>query len=161
MQYVVTIVGLLVVQGGFWALLQSFSPAGRQGRKAEIARQEAAIEIDREKAATDRETAEVARLKVVAEARVIQQQGAIDDFEHSNDRLREDLTDCERQCNRCRQEVRELREGVTAVVDVFALFVAKMRAAADENSGVIILKVSGDEFLGLRRAISDARLKLE
>ena len=48
MDYAVIIITLLVGAKGFWDFVQAV--VNRTGRKAEIARQEATVEIDREKA---------------------------------------------------------------------------------------------------------------
>lgn len=158
MNYVVAIVGLLVGAQGFWSLLQAW--LNRDGQKAEISRQEAKTEIDKETIRIAADTAETTRLKLLAESQLEAQQAALESWQNSYGRLHDDYKECENKYDKCHDEMVVVHDAATLVVDVFATFVAKMRAAADEASGIITIRVTGDEFLELRRAISDARLKL-
>jgi hypothetical protein len=144
----VAFVGLLVAAQGFWAFLQFVF--NRKGRKAEIARQDAAIEKDKDDAETN-------RLRLLAESREAAQQVALDSWRVAYGRLHEDSDDCERKYRECKIKLAQLCEATSSLVDVFAGFISRMRAAQDADSDMVVMKVSAQEFLSLRSAIAAAR----
>lgn len=151
MNALVTILGALIVTKGFWDLLQLI--VNRSGRKAEVARQAATTEIDREKSRVSTEFAEVTRLKEAAEVTAAQ-------WKSSYDRLQADWEADTVKHEARRTELARVYAVASHCVDVFATWVARMRAAADDSTGTITVKVTGDDFLALRTTISDTRLEL-
>jgi hypothetical protein len=148
MDKLVAFVGLMVSAQGFWAALQFVM--NRKGRKAEIARQDAATE-------KDKDDAEISRQKLLAESRIEAQKVALDSWKEAYGRLHDDSDDCERKYGECKTKLAQLCEATGALVEVFAGFIARMRAAQDSDSSVIVMKVSAQEFLALRAAISTVR----
>lgn len=158
MDTVVIIVGLLVGAQGFWSFLNAIT--NRRGPKAEMARQEAVVEIDKERAKTDSANAEVQREKLLAESRLAMQQATLDGWKESYDRLHTDFEESERKEDACREDFIVLHQDATSWIDVFARFLAKMRDAADNSTDVLTIKVTGPEFIELRKTITEARMKL-
>lgn len=158
MNWVVIIVGLFVGAQGFWSAVNSV--INRKGPKAEIARQEAVIEIDKEKAKTESINAGMQREKLLAESRLLQQQAALDGWKASYDRLHTDLEESERKEDACREDFYVLQQDATSWIEVFARFLAKMREAADNSTDILTIKITGPEFMELRHTITEARMRL-
>lgn len=159
MDAIVIIVGSLIGTKAFWDLLQLI--VNRKGRKAEIARQESTVEIEKEKSKTDVEHAKVLRLQAIAELRAEGQEEALRAWKTAYERLEADTGDCRSKYERCHTELETVYDVAVTLTDVIAAFVAKMRATADESSDLVIMKVTSQEFLDLRKAVQHARIHLK
>jgi chromosome segregation ATPase len=159
MNVLLTIVVALLGTKAFWDLLTAI--VNRKGIKAEAAQIEAKIEIDQENAKADRVNAEINQRRILAEDQVKSQQVALDSWRESFNRVRTDLQDVNDRYGKCREELREIHDTFGDVLDVFSEFLARARENADSTSNIIVMKVTGPEFLTLRDTVSNARIRLK
>lgn len=143
----------------FWDLMQAI--VNRRGLKAAAGQIEAKIEIDTENAKADRTTAEITQAKLLAESQVASQQVALDSWKNSYELIDRDLIRTQARYEECRSEIQEQHDIAEMLIEIFGQFVGKMRDNADSNTDMIVMKVSGPEFMALRKAISSARLRLK